>query len=69
VIKGMGPKGELWEGWGQLCKMRQLICSMGPEQTGIPIRATKATTPSRDFPFGNPFVDYYVSYSIVIIMY
>jgi hypothetical protein len=53
-----------------LCKMRQLtyMYSMGPEQMGIHIRAFKATTRSKDFTFGKPFVDYHKLYNIVLIL-
>jgi cbb3-type cytochrome oxidase subunit 3 len=48
--------------------MRQLTYSTGPEQMGIHIRAFKATTRSKDFTFGKPFVDYHKLYNIVLIL-
>jgi hypothetical protein len=45
-----------------LCKMRQLACSMGQEQTRICIHTPEATTPSKVFVLRRPFQLYYLLY-------
>ncbi len=66
--QGGGSKGKLGEGWGQHCaRWGRLTCSMGPERMGTHIHAPRATTLSKDFTFGNPFVD--IKYCTILCQY
>jgi hypothetical protein len=53
------------EGWGPtLCKIGQLTFSMGQKWRNIHICASKSTTPSKVFLFGNPHaevIEYYTT--------